>query len=138
MEKSANCGGGTLNISCHVIMVMLCWQNDEEARLYREFLGLNSRLSKSVVGNARVDEVSVLSSSHVNQGTVTNSVLTNVTAEYLEADSALLVNVTAKKVRAAPGSVIYNVVDDSEDGIVVGEKEVLVGVFDGNGTQVSG
>jgi len=63
-------------------------------------------------------------------------VLTNVTAQEVVADGAILVSVTAKKIRASPGSVVYNVVDDSEEGVVVGEKEVLVGVFDGAGAQV--
>eukprot|EP00952_Eustigmatos_sp_NYUAD-ZCMA_P013574 53697-Eustigmatos_ZCMA.PRE.1 len=37
-----------------------------------------------------------------------------MTAHHVEADGAVLVNVTARKIKAAKGSVIYNVVDDSE------------------------
>ena len=39
--------------------------------------------------------------------------------------------------RAAKGSILYNVVDDSEEGITASENEVRVGVFDDKGGQAT-
>ena len=91
-------------------------QNDPESGLYRAFLGVppSRRSPSSSTGAARVDDVSVLSAARLATGAVTGSVLTNVAVLSIEADGAVLVNVTARKVKAARGAVIYNVVDDSE------------------------
>jgi hypothetical protein len=45
---------------------------------------------------------------------IVSSVLTNVTANYLEAERAVLVNVTARRVMVGRGGIVYNIVDDSE------------------------
>ncbi len=110
---------------------------DDESRLYREFLGVPvGRRARAEVGEGvGVDEESVLSAVQVKGGTIAKSVLTNVSAIAVEAQGAVLVNVTARKVVAGRGAVLYNVVDDSEEGLVLGEKEVLVGVFDEAGKQ---
>lgn len=56
-------------------------------------------------------------------------------ASYVESEASVLINVTARKIVAAPGSVIYNVVDISPEGLEVGPGEVLAGVFDADGNQ---
>ncbi len=112
-------------------------KTDEESRLYRAFLGVpTSRRAHVEVGAATtVDDVSVLSAVHVGEGSIVQSVLTNVSAQSIEAEGAVLVNVTAKKVKAARGAVLYNVVDDSEEGLVLGPEDVLVGVYDAAGKE---
>ena len=52
---------------------------------------------KSSTGSASVDSLSVLSAVDINTGSITGSVLTNVTALSAEAEGAVLVNVTAKR-----------------------------------------
>jgi len=110
---------------------------DEESRLYRAFLGVPSgrRVRAEMGEGVGVDEESVLSAVQVKEGRIVKSVLTNVSAAHIEAEGAVLVNVTARKVVAGKGAVLYNVVDDSEEGLVLGEEEVLVGVFDAEGKQ---
>ena len=41
----------------------------------------------------------------------------------------MLVNVHARRITAAPGSVIYNVTDDSPEGIVAEAGDVIVGIW---------
>jgi hypothetical protein len=89
-------------------------QTDEESRQYREFLGLSGRLSQSTIGVARVDGISVLSSTNIGSGRIVGSVLTNVNAGHVEAEGAVLVNVTAASVRVGKGAIVYNVVNHSE------------------------
>lgn len=110
---------------------------DEESRLYRAFLGVpeSRRTHAKIAEVVDVDPWSVISAARVDEGTIKQSVLTNVSAVSVEAEGAVLVNVTARKVVAGRGAVLYNVVDESEEGLVLGPKEVLVGVFDAHGKQ---
>ena len=55
--------------------------------------------------------------------------MSSVKADSVQIDGALLINVSAKKISAAPGSVVYNVKDSSVEGITVGADEVLCGIF---------
>lgn len=91
-------------------------QNDAEAALYRTFLGVPSsrRAAAALAPSVAVDDASVLSAARVGAGRVQGSVLTNVVAAEAEVEGAVLVNVTARKIQAAQGTVVYNVVDDSE------------------------
>jgi hypothetical protein len=91
-------------------------QNDAESALYRAFLGVPStrRTATALSPAVTVDAASVLSAVGIGEGSVAGSVLTNVVAPLVEADGAVLVNVTARRVKAAKGAVVYNVVDDSE------------------------
>ena len=60
---------------------------------------------------------------------ISGSVLVGVNAGLVECDGAILINVTAKSVRAAPGSIVYNVVDESEAGLDLAAGQVMAGVF---------
>jgi hypothetical protein len=44
----------------------------------------------------------------VGTGYVRNSVLSNVRCKYIEAEGCVLINVTAERIVAQPGSIIYN------------------------------
>merc|ERR1711865_738198 len=60
-----------------------------------------------------------------------SSVVSNVNCKEIDAEGAVLVGCSAKKIVAAKGSVGYNLVDVScsGEGIVLAENEVRVGVF---------
>jgi hypothetical protein len=69
-------------------------------------------------------------------GSIKNSVLCNVKCHHIEADGCILINVTADSIVAKPGSVIYNIVDDSDEGLDVSNGQVLAGVFSSDGSQM--
>ena len=76
-------------------------------------------------------------------GFVRNSVVSNVRCKYIEAEGCVLINVTAERIIARPGSIIYNFVEGSsgaaEPGAAVkaetNDGDVIVGVFDESGKQ---
>merc|ERR1712150_227893 len=106
--------------------------NDPEAKLMMKFFNITSHQMNSTVGkNVNVDTKSCLFSSKIASGSVTKSILSSVDASHVEADNAIIINCTAKKIVAPKGSVIYNVIDSSDEGIVLSkEGEVLVSVTD--------
>lgn len=92
-------------------------------------------------------------------GFIRNSALSNVRCKYIEAQDCVLINVTAERIVARPGSIIYNYIHqgggDNADadagaaasgggGGTVGsqsllearEKDVIVGIFDETGKQM--
>lgn len=87
-----------------------------------------------------------------------DSVLSNVRCKYIEADNCILINVTAERIIAKSGSIIYNVIDTGRGstsephtpgghalfsggngatvrGLQVNSREVMVGVFSEDGAQ---
>lgn len=110
---------------------LLVREDDEDAELMRRFFGIdsNQRVTNDCSCDATVDKQSVVSATKASSGTVTASVIANVTCRELNADCALLTGCCAKKITAAKGSIGYNLVDESEEGIVLAENEVRVGVF---------
>lgn len=109
-------------------------EDTHESNLLRTFLGVTSRQMNSSVGSAAsVCASSVVLSSNVLSGVVTGSVLSNVRCDSVTCDGALLVNVSAKKVVAGKGCILYNLADTSEEGIVVPDGGVRVGIVDVDG-----
>jgi hypothetical protein len=114
-----------------------------DADLLKQFFNLHGETVRdSTVTQTDIDDVSLVSSSVLGselmaKGSIKRSVLSNVRAKYIEADGAILINVTAEKIIAKPGSIVYNIVDSSVGGagIVVEEGQVLAGVFYNDGTQ---
>jgi len=111
-------------------------EDSESAGLLREFFGLSSRVVDSKLEGVTVDGASCVFSSKISSGAVASSVVSSVTAGCVQIDGALLINVTAKKITAGKGSIVYNVKDESEEGIVVGEREVVCGIWGVDGTCV--
>jgi len=105
----------------------------EDAVLMRRFFGIDgdSRITPDCSCQASVDKQSVISATQASSGSITASVIANVTCNEISADGAVLVGCCAKKITAARGSIGYNLVDEacSEEGIVLVENEVRVGVF---------
>eukprot|EP00929_Paragymnodinium_shiwhaense_P005307 TRINITY_DN10705_c0_g1_i2.p1 TRINITY_DN10705_c0_g1~~TRINITY_DN10705_c0_g1_i2.p1 ORF type:complete len:527 (-),score=150.27 TRINITY_DN10705_c0_g1_i2:226-1806(-) len=111
---------------------LLLTKDSEEAKLARAFFGIDDAKridSATSLGACSCDEASVVSNTKVTSGSIASSSVLNVCAQNINADGALLVNVTAKKIKAVKGAIAYNIVDDTEDGISLNENEVRVGVF---------
>mmetsp|Transcript_28372 Transcript_28372/g.47615 ORF Transcript_28372/g.47615 Transcript_28372/m.47615 type:complete len:541 (-) Transcript_28372:459-2081(-) len=107
---------------------MLATAQTEEARALHKFMKITSNIMDSKVGAAVVDDRSVVLSSTFGDGKVTNCVCASVAVMDLDVEDCLLVNVKAKKVRGK-GLVLYNVVDDSEEGICLADGDVRVNVY---------
>jgi len=108
--------------------------NDLNSDLLREFFAVTSKHMNSTIGEStKVDDASLISSSKIKSGSISNSVIAGVEAVDVNIDGAIVVNCTAKKIVAAKNSILYNLIDDSEEGIVAGEGDVIVSVTEENG-----
>jgi len=110
-------------------------EDSEEADHLRSFLGVTSRQMNSSLGSTSVCASSCVFSSTTKSGSIASSVVSAVNAQKIEATGAIIVNCTAKSIVAAEGSVVYNIVENSEGGITAAEGDVLVGVMDEEGNQ---
>mmetsp|Transcript_12720 Transcript_12720/g.13148 ORF Transcript_12720/g.13148 Transcript_12720/m.13148 type:complete len:650 (-) Transcript_12720:75-2024(-) len=116
-----------------------------ESALMRKFFGLSdtSRIRDSSIIKTSIDNTSCISSSHLgNQGSkgscgnVKRSVLCNVRCKYIDAEDSILIGVTADRIYARPGCIIYNIIDESEEGLDLNHGQILAGVFSDDGTQL--
>ena len=87
----------------------------------------------SILSGTSVSEGSCVSASQLTGGFIKASVLTVVRANYIEAEEAILVNVTADRVIAGKGSIVYNIVAP-DNSLTVAPGEVLAGVFSDDGS----
>ena len=113
-----------------------------EADLMKLFFNIGSILIRdSTISCTDIDSMSLVASCHIgvngkkNCGAVRNSILCNVRCRYVDADGCILINVTADSIIARPGSIIYNIADESECGLDLSEGQVLTGVFANDGSQ---
>lgn len=111
----------------------------------RKFYGFSesSRIRDSYIIKTTIDTQSCISSCHLGTqesrqscGRVQNSVLCNVRCKYIDVDGCILVNVTADRIYARPGCIIYNVIDESSEGLDLIHEQVLAGVFTDDGNQL--
>jgi hypothetical protein len=106
--------------------------DDKRAALLRQFLGCDEEriLGSTVAPGATVDDTSYVVASTLGDAcVVTHSLVANVTCPALMCSGgAIVINCVAKKIVAAPGSILYNLLDESDEGIVVAENEVRVGL----------
>jgi len=63
---------------------------------------------------------------------VEKCVMSNVSADGVKVNNSLLLNVSAKKVQA-DGAILYNVVDDSDEGVVLGKGDVRADIVTTSG-----
>lgn len=112
---------------------LLLTEDSEDAALARRFFGVPdaARVGAAAgdLGTCKVDATSLVSGTRAASGSIDASAVVGVSVAEVQADHAVLVNVSARRVVAPRGSVLYNIVDHSEEGIVLGENEVRVGVF---------
>jgi len=109
-------------------------ETGSEADLLREFFGVTSKQMDSTIGEkVTTDGVSVISACKIQSGTISNSVISGVEAIDVSLDGAIVVNCTAKKITAGKNAILYNLVNDSDEGIVAGEGDIIVSVTDESG-----
>jgi len=111
--------------------------DDENSRLLRKFLGVTGNsMYSDIDSEVKVDDTSCLFASSLKSGAVKGSVLASVNALEVDAEDAIIVNCVAKKIKAGKGAILYNLVDESDEGIVAGEGEVIVSVTEESGEQM--
>ena len=127
---------------------MLLSADTSEAALMRRFFGISEEASSRIVNTdmsrVTVDSLSCVSNCRLgvageeaNCGSVKGSVLCNVNCKYIDAEDCILINVTAERISARPGSIVYNVVDSNgAEGVCMSESQVITGVFSIDGTQL--
>jgi hypothetical protein len=121
--------------------LLLC-ADTSEAALMRRFFGMSDTVGGRIVhtdtSRVTVDTLSCISNCNLGAdgadsgscGSVKGSVLCNVNCNYIDAENCILVNVTAERICAKPGSIVYNIVDTNGDkGLEVKEDEVVTGVM---------
>lgn len=107
---------------------------DENSDLLRKFFKVTGKQMDCSIGEGvSVDEKSFLSSCKIRTGTVAGSVMAGVEALDVTAEGAIIVNCTAKKIVAGKNSILYNLIDDSEEGIVAADGDVIVSVTEESG-----
>lgn len=125
--------------------VLLATAQGPESDLMREFFGLaDDQIVHSTIQNVDVSGGSCISTSTLGlpngsgkgNGFVRHSVLAGVRTNEIEADHAVLINVTASKIVAGEGSLVYNVVVQGDEPLIVAPGQVLAGVFSDDGSQL--
>jgi hypothetical protein len=125
---------------CHCSLsypsVLPSLNSTEESALMRKFFGIDSadRSKDSTVGSTSVDDLSCISSCSLGSGSVKNSLLSNVHCNQIDAEGCVLINVTANKITAKEGCIIYNIADGSAEGLDITAGKVLAGVFSKDGS----
>jgi hypothetical protein len=114
--------------------LLLLEKDTAQSDLLRKFLGVTSHQVDSVLSGVTVDEASYVFGSKVKTGSITNSILAQVSAAEINADGAIIVNCAAKKITAGKGAILYNLIDDSAEGIVAVAGQVMVATTDEAGT----
>jgi hypothetical protein len=122
---------GQLTLYSMNTLVLL--ENSRSADLLRKFLGVDSHQVDSTMSGVTLDETSYIFASKVTAGSIKDSILALVQAAEIYADGAIIVNCAAKKIKAGKGCILYNLIDDSEEGIVAEPGEILVAVTDETG-----
>lgn len=104
-------------------------ESDTDADLLRLFFGVSSKQMHSEIGpDVNVDEASCVFGSSIKSGSISNSVIASVKTLDAQIDGAIVVNCTAKKIVAGKNAILYNLVDESEEGIVAAAGDVIVSV----------
>lgn len=107
---------------------------DESSDLLRTFFGVNDKRMHSKIGEScTVDDKSYISACKIKSGDIKNSVMAGVEVVDLTADGAIIVNCTAKKIVAGKNAILYNLIDDSDEGIVALDGDVIVSVTEESG-----
>jgi len=107
---------------------------DESSDLLRKFFGVTEKQMHCSIGEGcKVDDKSYLSACKIKSGDIKECVMAGVEALEVIAEGAIIVNCTAKKIVAGKNAILYNLIDDSDEGIVAGEGDVIVSVTEESG-----
>ena len=112
---------------------LLVLQDSKDAELLHKFLGVTEKHIESSLEGVTVDGISRTFATKAKSGSIANSVLANVQASEIQADGAIIVNCVSKSIKAGKGSILYNVVDETGEGIVAADGEVIVAVSEESG-----
>merc|ERR1711935_612133 len=118
--------------------LLLLDDKNPESKLLRKFLGITEGPR---VGNYASDNVmynhSYAFDCNLANGTVTDSVLSRVTACEINAEGAIIVNCVAPKITAGKGAILYNLIGDKEIVAPAGKVMVAVSSEDGSAIEIS-
>ena len=112
---------------------LLVLEDSKDAELLHKFLGVTAKHIESSLDGVTVDGVTRTFATKAKTGSISTSVLANVQASEIQAEGAIIVNCVAKTIKAGKGAILYNLVDDSDAGIIAAEGEVIVAVTDESG-----
>lgn len=113
--------------------LLLLDDENPESKLLRKFLNIEDGPDSGTVTSDNVQMVhSYAFDCSIANGSVKDSLLSHVTALEINADGAILVNCVAPKITAGKGSILYNIMGESE--IVAEPGQVLVAVTDESGS----
>ncbi|EQC29329.1 hypothetical protein SDRG_12998 [Saprolegnia diclina VS20] len=113
----------------------LVTESTTEASCLRSFLGIQDPLQWSEVGSSvTTDHVAVLGSK-VSTGRIVRSVLSGVATDAVDVEDSILINVTARSIKAKR-CVLYNVTSEDVNGLELSDGTVLVGVLLPNGDRL--
>jgi hypothetical protein len=100
-------------------------EKNHEAATMRAFFKFpsNTNIKDSKLNSeVNVCDASCVSGSNVTKaGNITSSLLCKVNCNEVDCKDAILVNVSAKKIKVAPGCIVYNVCSNDPEGIVLTE-----------------
>ena len=113
---------------------LLLLEKSLSADLLRQFLGVESHLVDCSVDGVSIDDISYAFDTQAKSGSVQKSTVAGVRAVELSLDGAIVVNCAAKKISAGPGAILYNIIDESDEGIVASAGEVMVAVAEEDGS----
>ncbi|CAB9498019.1 expressed unknown protein [Seminavis robusta] len=112
---------------------LLVLKDSEDAKLLHKFLGVTEKQIESTLDGVTVDGISRTFRTKAKSGSIKDSVLANVQATEIQADGAIIVNCVAKTIKAGKGAILYNLVGESDAGIVAADGEVIVAVTEESG-----
>lgn len=109
-------------------------EEDESSDLLRKFFGVTDKQMYSVIGEeVIVDDKSLISACKFKRGKIEESVMAGVEAVEIQSSGAIIVNCAARKIVAGKNAILYNIIDESEEGIVALDGDVIVSVTDESG-----
>jgi hypothetical protein len=116
---------------------MTVLESENHGYALRKFFGIPATAMEldSNTGGTEVDDDSLFLTSNLTSGNVERSLIVGCDIHNVTATNSLLINVTAKKINAN-GAFLYNVYDNSEEGITVGEGEVYTSVIHAGGQPI--
>jgi hypothetical protein len=109
---------------------VLAMADSEEAEALRAYLKIpeDSRAVGGDVANVTRAGGSIALACDIKGGVLNHTVASRVTCGTVDANGCLLINVTARSIKAT-NCVVYNVVDDSDDGLILPDGAVVTNVF---------
>lgn len=120
---------GQLKLYSKNASLLLAPDSDPSASLLRQFLGLgdDKSLGSTCASGSQVDDKSYIIASKLGAGSkVTSSLVAGVVCPNLECEGAIVVNCSAKSIKAAKGAILYNLMSDGD--IVAEAGHVQVGL----------